>query len=118
MAFPFLMATILGILVLLIVLFIVFRKRFSKAPKPNYYIFFVLGIIWIPSGIILKNYSLAVMGLVFAIIGLAKRKDWNKKSWKDMGKAEKKTMPIIISVLIGLALLGLVFFILSEMGYF
>ncbi len=66
------------ILLLLITAFILQKKR--KTPT-NYKSFFIIGITWIPMGIIMKNYVFSLLGALFLLYGLL-----NKSKWKDYPK--------------------------------
>lgn len=93
---------------------IFFRKK--KYPV-DYYSLFVMGIIWLPFGLIIKNNIFTVLGLVFLLTGLMHKKDWkkNRKTFSKMDKFEKRiTIAILIIGLLFLALGILVYFLLQK----
>jgi len=110
---PWTLISILFILILLgILAFLLIRK---KRRPIDYYSWFIIGIIWIPIGFAMGNYGLWILGIIFAVIGLANKDKWekNRRSWNKMDKDEKKLM-IIIMVLLGLLVAaGLVFFFIT-----
>ena len=102
-------ALILGIWIL-----IYYRK---KKYEPDYYTFFIIGLVWLPLGIATGNSTFWILGAVFFIIGLANQRKWKKKkAWNKLTKKEKRL--ILLSILIGLLLLilGMVFYFLVKAG--
>ena len=62
------------------------KKKEGKIEEPNYQVFFSLGIMWIPIGVVFMitiNPGLGVafmaLGIVYMAIGLANRDKWGKK---------------------------------------
>ena len=77
---------ILGFIILGITVIIIKRnKKISNQEETNYLTFFILGITFLPMGIVMSItienpgfFGIAGMGAVFLIIGLANRKKWEK----------------------------------------
>lgn len=108
------MPAILVAIVVLALLVIFLRKK-DKNP-PDYYSFFILGICWMPLGVIIENWGLAIIGFVFMAIGLKNKDQWkqNHVAWKNMPK-EQKRLKLIITIVLGvLVLAGLVAYYLSA----
>jgi len=100
--------------VLLVVAFL-FNK--GKKHEPDYYTFFILGITWLPLGLVFGNNVFFIMGLVFMALGLANKDKWKKKpKWKDLSEKERKFRITFIIVLGLLFLVGVVLFFLIEKG--
>lgn len=115
-AMPWIMISI-GILLVLLGVVAVIVKRKTKRPV-DYRAFFIMGVVWLPLGVIFDNYAFTVMGIVFMVLGLAHKKEWKKnhKPWSKMSKQEKRLkLWIIISLLI-VFLAGLAAYILLEKG--
>jgi hypothetical protein len=91
-------------------------KRRNRAP--DYYIFFIMGIVWMIVGIlcmVLHDYmfgTIFVLGLIFSMFGLANKKKWKKDrlTWKKMSKDEKRMRIVTISALGVLVVLCLLLF--------
>ncbi len=115
---PWIIISILILLILFGVLFLLLIKR-KKRPA-DYYTIFVMGMIWLPIGIPLKNYALSAMGMIFMIIGLLNKDKWkeNHRTLKDMDKDERKLMTIVIAILLVFLILGVVFLFLANKGTF
>ena len=113
-ATPWLIIGISLLLILFAVLYIHMRK-INKRPT-DYYNFFIIGIIWIPIGILFNNHILWMLGLVFLIAGLANKDKWekNRVRWDDLTDEEKKFRKIVISVLTLTLLIGVVAFYLLR----
>lgn len=102
-------ALILGIWML-----IYSRKR---KYEPDYYTFFIIGLVWLPFGVVTGNSMFWILGVVFFVIGLANKNKWKKKkSWNKLSKKEKKL--IFFSIFIGLLflILGMAFYFLVKAG--
>lgn len=103
------LSIIIGLIIIgfLVVLFVQFKKG---KYKPNYRLFFILGIAWAPLGMVFyittKNLGFFAMGLIFLIIGLV-----NKDKWEELDPATSRQKKIIIGVLvIGLLVFTALFF--------
>ena len=95
----------------------IFATRGKKRPT-DYYNFFIMGIIWTAVGIPLKNYILSVAGLIFLIISIVHKKDWekNRLRWDDLDNKEKKWKVIIILSLGIILLAGFAILLLTKKG--
>ena len=84
---------IAGILVgvgILLALVVWKKGKEGRVEEPNYRAFFVMGITWLPTGIVLMTIffladlpfvagmPLFAMGLIYLIVGLANRDKWEK----------------------------------------
>jgi hypothetical protein len=71
----------------LMLTFVVFKKKKEgKMGEPNYRIFFNIGMIWIPVGVVFMitlnpavGMAFIAMGVVYMTIGLVNRDKWEKK---------------------------------------
>ena len=71
----------------LILTLVVFKKKKEgKMREPNYQVFFIIGIAWIPIGVffmitinIVMGIAFMSMGVAYLAIGLANRDKWEKK---------------------------------------
>lgn len=105
------------ILLVLLGLVAIFFTRQKKTP-PDYYGFFVIGLVWAPFGIIVKNYAFMVMGMVFMLIGLLHKDKWkqDRKDWSKLSKQERKITMALIIILGLLVLAGFVVLIIFNKG--
>ncbi len=109
---PYLIISILVVLIL-VVLAVIYFSRKSKLP-PDYYSLFMMGLVWMPIGVVFDNYALTAMGVIFMIIGLVHKDKWkeNRRDWKNMPDERRKLM-IVVMVLLGvLVFAGLLLFFL------
>lgn len=104
------LAVILGVIVLVI------STRKDKEKKvPNYRVFFIIGLTWIPLGISTENPAFMVAGIVMMIVGLANRKKWGEEAkWADLSPAQKKTKLIIVGGLTILLVAAIVVFLMAR----
>ncbi len=118
-ATPWIMFTITALLVILGVLsWYIVKNRKNNCP-PDYYSFFLMGLVWVPVGFALHNYFLAALGFVLMIFGLIHKKEW-KKNRKCWGKIDKKTRQIVcaLATLVGaFVFFGFVILYLLMQGY-
>lgn len=83
---------ILGIMVLIITILIKKMMKTTSSQKPEdspYLTFFILGITFLPMGLVLSMstenpgfYGIAAMGLIFLIVGLSNRDKWDNDKKK------------------------------------
>jgi len=79
------------------------RKDPNYAHEPDYRVFFILGITWLPLGIATNNPIFWGMGAVLMVAGLANRDKWKEQpNWSEMDPA-RRTFKIL--VIIGLVVL-------------
>ena len=110
----------IAVFILIIILFFVFILNRKKLPnrKPDYFMFFALGIIWIIIGIPLttssNNFGIFAIGIVFAVIGLIHKKEWksNHVKYKDLTPLEKKIKLWVVIILGIIALFLLTWFLI------
>ncbi|UCF13415.1 MAG: hypothetical protein JSW06_03940 [Thermoplasmatales archaeon] len=80
---------IIAILVLIgiVLALVVFKKKKEgKMGEPNYQVFFNVGIIWLPVGVVFMiavnpaiGIAFMALGIMYLAIGLANRDKWDKK---------------------------------------
>ena len=73
------------VLIGIILLLIVWRKR-GIVGEPNYQVFFTLGFVWLPVGVVFIlavnpaiGFAFMALGIAYLAIGLANRDKWEKK---------------------------------------
>lgn len=90
---PWILVAILVTLVLLGVVMFVFVRKRPQPRRMNYRNYFVMGVVWIPTGLVLSllpwllhGEDLSVIGLFFVVMGLAyttlglvNRDKWGKR---------------------------------------
>ena len=107
----------IAIFVLLLILAVVALYVVKKNKRPtDYYMFFIMGMIWAPFGLIMDNIPFTVMGLVFMGIGWGNRDKWkkNRVTWKKMNKEEHKLHLFIMAMVGVLVLAGIVILLLTK----
>ncbi len=82
-------------------------KKEMKNTLIDYKTLFFFGIIWVPVGVVLKNWGLIGLGFVFLFTGIVNRKKWNIDD--EMHNEKSKKVKMIISIIIGLIMLMVVF---------
>lgn len=90
-----------------IAVYIINRK---ERKEPDYRVFFTLGLIWLPLGIVfftsMSNPTFLGLGTVFLIIGLANRDKWKKQPTVFSDKNKLITLILIGTALLVLLTLG------------
>lgn len=106
---------IAAILVILLMILLIIYRRKSEQLKPNYLVFFITGVCWMPLGIATRNPVFTIVGTVFFIIGITKHKTWNRgPKWNELSPEARKIKMIAIIVLALLVLGGLITFMLVK----
>jgi hypothetical protein len=79
---------VVGLVVIgLLLILVLFRtKKEDKMREPNYQVFFIIGVSWIPIGVVFMitiNIAIGIaflaMGAIYQTIGLANSDKWEKK---------------------------------------
>ena len=88
--------TILVVIGLILTMVVLKKKKEGKMGEPNYQVFFILGIAWIPIGIVIMveiNLVLGIafmgMGVIYMAIGLVNRDKWEINRRKMIEKLEE-----------------------------
>ena len=101
---------VIGLIVigLVIVLYSQFKK---EKIKPNYRLFFILGMTWVPLGVVFykttRNIGFLIMGVIFLIIGLI-----NKDKWEETVVVSPQKRKLLIGLILT-GLLVLAYFLLK-----
>jgi uncharacterized membrane protein len=94
------------IALLLIVGLAVFILKKDKTYEPDYRVFFIIGITWLPLGIATDNTAFLAMGAIFMVLGLANRDKWKEQENFSEMNPDKRRFKIIL--IVGLTLLLLI----------
>ncbi len=115
------MSVLLMIVIALIVLSIlvatiIISRKYQI--QPNFFSFFVIGLIWLPLGLVLRNHFLVIMGAAFLITGLINHKKWQTRiKWSELPEPVKRMKIFIVIFLAVLVFAGLAFFLLANQGF-
>lgn len=106
-----------GVLIILLAVLALWARKMKKRPT-DYYNLFIMGAIWLPIGLVSQNHTFSVIGLIFVLIGLAHKKDWekNRVKWNDLTPEEKIFRKIVIGALLVVLILGLALFYIGYIG--
>jgi hypothetical protein len=110
------LSILIGIAVLAVLFAVIFiaRNRGQRI-EPDYRVFFILGITWLPLGIATDNPGFLGMGAVFMAIGLANRSKWKEEpKWSELSPEKRRIKLFIIGGLTVLLLAGIAFFLLAK----
>ena len=107
--------------VLMIILGVIVAYLFSKNKKgqktPDYYAFFIMGLIWFIAGLIVKNVPLWLTGAIFLLVGLFNVRQWRKNEvkWNQLSKFEKRLrIWVMIFLIIILIAAFIVLFVVKQ----
>jgi 4-amino-4-deoxy-L-arabinose transferase-like glycosyltransferase len=123
MEVPWIILAIFVLVVILGIIALIFTKK-RRGHKTDYYALFIMGITWIPIGIIFMatDNSLGtlflILGLAYMAIGLTHKKKWKKNHvcFDKLSDKKKKARIILILVVGLLVLMGLITFYLVKRG--
>jgi hypothetical protein len=102
---------ILIILILIVIFSIVAFINIKKSGEVDYYTFFVVGLIWIPFGILASNKTFILFGAGFFITGLVNKENWRTRDFSELPVNVKRMRVALILFLIFAFLIALgVFF--------
>ena len=114
-----LIPAIIILVLVLVLLFVLYVVRKSKL-APDYYGYFVIGLIWVIAGMPFMNYWLSGIGFLFMIIGLLHQDKWkkNKVKWSKLSKKEKAKRAKLMLILAALLLIFVVSLIILTIRMF
>lgn len=105
---PLVLALLTGILIVALALGMYVRCR-KRECTPDYRGFFIIGLIWVPLGVVFYitsgNIAFLGVGVLFLLIGLA-----NKAKWKESQPLTPGRRNVKIALVIGTVLLVLLTF--------
>jgi len=108
------LAIIIALLIIGIAVFAINKKKGQKT-EPNYRVFFMLGIVWLPIGIGTDNPGLLGLGAVFLIAGLANRSKWKEEpKWSELSPERRKIMMLVVGGLSVLLLAVIIAYIIAN----
>ena len=94
---------------------IVINRNKGQKTEPDYRVFFILGITWLPLGIATDNPGLWGIGAVFMVMGLANRSKWKEEPrWSELDPKKRWVKFLVILGLTVLLALGIWFYILAK----
>ena len=104
----------IAVFAVLFAMIVIFRNG-EKKIEPDYRIFFILGISFLPIGIATDNPGLWGMGAVFLLTGLANRSKWKEEpTWFELDPGKRKAKLLIVLGLTILLVLGVGFYLLAR----
>jgi len=106
------------IVVILGILAIFFIKKGEGKHKVDYYSLFFMGLVWTLIGILINNFILISLGILFLIVGLINKEKWkkNKPDWSKITKSQKIILYIAFAMLFLLLVSGIIVFWLIQEG--
>jgi hypothetical protein len=115
---------ILGLLILFGIIAIIVKRKGKKVPT-DYYTLFIVGVTWLPFGILIwyfGNVSLGnfftILGLVYLVMGLVHKKEWKKnhKGWDKLSEKERG-FKIWTTIILGIIfLIGIIIYYFVSRG--
>lgn len=92
----------IGLLILLVI------KRNNPNFEPDYRAIFIVGISWIPIGIVTKVYYLSAFAMFLIVVALLNREKWRVKTkWSELDKKTKTFKLSVIALMFMLFILGI-----------
>lgn len=110
------LSLLIGIAILAVLFAVIFisRNRGQKI-EPDYRVFFILGITWLPLGIATDNPGFLGLGAVFMAIGLANRSKWKEvPKWSELDPEKRRTKFLIILGITVLLAAGVAYYIFAK----
>ena len=108
------LVTLIAFLIIGFGVFFIAKNKDAKM-EPDYRLFFILGITWLPIGIATDNPGLLGMGAIFMIAGLANKKKWKEQvKWSELSPEKRRAKLIIVVGLTLLLLIGIAAYIIAN----
>lgn len=116
MQFWYILAVLAGLA--LVALIVTAKKKVDR--EPNYYQFFIIGIVWVGAGTAIYtssgNPGLLAMGVVFTALGLLNRDKWDrdKKRMAEMTPQDRRLILVLAGGLALTLLIGLITYMIMR----
>lgn len=75
--------------IILAMIFLIGLRRWRIGGEPNYPALFILGILWLPIGVLADNLVFLILGLAFIIFGLSNKDRWGGESQRTSSRKVK-----------------------------
>lgn len=112
---PVLLMVVIALLIVGLLVIVFARYKKGEEMSTDYRTLFILGIIWLPTGVTIGNYGLSAMGLVFFIVGAVNKDKWREPTkWADLSESDRRMKMILIGGLTLVLLAGVAAFILAR----
>jgi len=103
-----------AVLAVLFAVIFIARNRGQRI-EPDYRVFFILGITWLPLGIATDNPGFLGLGAVFMVIGLVNRSKWKKEpKWSELDPEKRRTKFLIILGITVLLAIVIAYYIFTK----
>ena len=100
---PLVLAILVGLVLVALAIGAYARCRKEEC-RPDYRGFFVIGLIWVPLGVVFYitsgNIAFLGMGVVFLLLGLANKAKWKARSPLTWGQRKLKLVLVLITALL------------------
>lgn len=92
----------------------------NKKRTLDFYALFIIGVVWIFSGLFIQSIPLSLLGLAFAIVGISNKRKWikNEIQWNKLSKKEKTIKILSIVALCVLILMGVLLYFLNSRFFY
>jgi len=100
--------------ILLFVLLVAVKRGKKTGQVFDYFGFFISGLLWLPVGLIFKNYPLAILGGLFLVLGLINKDKWKKTAEKKSSAKAKKWQVMLLTGLGLICLFALTLWLIKE----
>lgn len=101
-----LIVAVIGVLAVVALAVLLLKRSKGESTEPDYRVFFIIGISWLPIGIATENIGLVGIGVVFMLIGLAHRDEWKDEAPLTPNKQRLMYVLVGLTVLMVLATAG------------
>jgi len=83
-----------------------------------YFILFVMSVLWLLAGLLMRDYTLTAIGFLFVLGGLLNRSEWENHNlgWGNLNEEERKLIMVVTEALAISAISGIVIFYLASKG--
>ncbi|MDY6788254.1 MAG: hypothetical protein SVK54_09050 [candidate division WOR-3 bacterium] len=87
------------LLFIVLIVFLALNKRYET--QKDFLGFFIMGIVWIIAGIVLKMWGLTVAGIIMALIGIVNVKKWKdfNEQWNNLSSKDRRIKIVLMTVL-------------------
>ena len=94
------------------------RRQSDFYQENFYFILFVMSVLWLMAGMLMRDHTMTGIGLIFVSGGLLNKSEWEGHNfgWGDLNEEARKTIIIMTEAMAISAVSGLLIFYLASKG--
>ncbi|MFH0951428.1 MAG: Gmad2 immunoglobulin-like domain-containing protein [bacterium] len=113
-AYSWIMGVVAVIVIIIAIIYLILSWR-GQQREIDYRTLFIMGICWLPVGIVMDSIILWGLGIVLVIVGLGNKKRWAQSTkWQDLPSGQRNFKKIVMIILLAMIIAGFTAYYLAA----